>query len=315
MATLKDLQRREQVVNSEDETIKEIDLQLAGATHPAIVAALSAARAALVREKQSKNAPAQQAAPVAATPAPSASPATGLTANDIQAAAARIPDPAARATFLAAQSAPAPTASPAVAAPAAQPNLTKPDPASGDFWKVTTGADGTTKTEFDGTKYQAAYDAWYASMNAAGYPTANYNSSPAGTVGQIGAGRDANGQVYSAMTGPDGNTQMLNAQQIQQSVRQDANPQTSRDRAAADSLVAIIKGWGLQDDVQVGEMGAITFPSPKALTAYTGIVSQRMLDVLRNGGTQVDALNAGGYQVVARESDAWKAYAAQQGGK
>ena len=193
--------------------------------------------------------------------------------------------------------------------------LTKPDPASGDFWKVVTGADGKTTTEFDGAKYDAAYDAWYAAMNAQGFPTSQYVTAPAGTIGQVGSGTDAKGNIYSAMAGPDGNTQMLNAQQIQQSVHQTADPQTSRDRAAADALVGIIKGWGLQDDVQVGEMGAITFPSPKALTAYTGIVSQRMLDVLRNGGTQVDALNAGGYQVVARESDAWKAYAAQQGGK
>ena len=191
----------------------------------------------------------------------------------------------------------------------------KPDPMSGDYWKVTTDANGVAKGEVDWVKYAAAFEAWQAAMNKAGYPTSQYVTAPAGTVGQVGSGTDAKGNIYSAMVGPDGNTQMLNAQQIQQSVRQDANPQTSRDRAAADSLVAIIKGWGLQDDVQVGEMGAITFPSPKALTAYTGIVSQRMLDVLRNGGTQVDALNAGGYQVVARESDAWKAYAAQQGRK
>ena len=330
MATLKDLQYRQ--AGTTKGAIKTIDGLLAKTSNPVEVAALSNARAAL--NAPQKTTPSgvtgndQTAAILAAQEAYKAreqaagrTPTqTGLAAvardvamygqdlSIVPSAPYGIQPPAATVSQT-------PAAAPAAAAPAAQPNLTKPDPASGDFWKVTTGADGTTKTEFDGTKYQAAYDAWYAAMNAAGYPTANYNSSPAGTVGQIGAGRDANGQVYSAITGPDGSTQMLNAQQIQQSVRQDANPQTSRDRAAADSLVAIIKSWGLQDDVQVGEMGAITFPSPKALTAYTGIVSQRMLDVLRNGGTQVDALNAGGYQVVARESDAWKAYAAQQGGK
>ena len=330
MATLKDLQYRQ--AGTTKGAIKTIDGLLAKTSNPVEVAALSNARAAL-------NAP-QKTTP------------SGVTGNDQTAAilaaqeaykareqaAGRTPTQAGLAAVArdvamygqdlsvvpsapygiqppAATVSQAPAAAAPAAAPAAQPNLTKPDPMSGDFWKVVTGADGKATTEFDGAKYEAAYDAWYAAMNAQGFPTSQYVTAPAGTIGQVGSGTDAKGNIYSAMVGPDGNTQMLNAQQIQQSVRQDANPQTSRDRAAADSLVAIIKGWGLQDDVQVGEMGAITFPSPKALTAYTGIVSQRMLDVLRNGGTQVDALNAGGYQVVARESDAWKAYAAQQGGK
>ena len=330
MATLKDLQYRQ--AGTTKGAIKTIDGLLAKTSSPVEVAALSNARAALNAPQKtvppSGNGNDQTAAILAAQEAYKAREQaagrvptqTGLAAvardvamygqdlSVVPSAPYGIQPPAAMVSQAPAAAAPA-------AAPAAQPNLTKPDPASGDFWKVVTSADGKTTTEFDGAKYEAAYEAWYAAMNKAGYPVSQYNTSPTGTVGQIGSGTDAKGNIYSAMVGPDGNTQMLNAQQIQQSVRQDANPQTSRDRAAADSLVAIIKGWGLQDDVQVGEMGAITFPSPKALTAYTGIVSQRMLDVLRNGGTQVDALNAGGYQVVARESDAWKAYAAQQGGK
>lgn len=328
MATLKDLQYRQ--AGTTKGAIKTIDGLLAKTSNPVEVAALSNARAAL--NTPQKTTPsggtgndltaailAAQEAYKAREQAAGRTPTqTGLAAvardvamygqdlSIVPSAPYGIQPPAATASQ-------APAATAPVAAPAAQPNLTKPDPASGDFWKVTTGADGTTKTEFDGTKYQAAYDAWYAAMNAAGYPTANYNSSPAGTVGQIGAGRDANGQVYSAMTGPDGSTQMLNAQQIQASVNKPADPATSRDRAAADALVAVIKGWGLQDDLQIADNGSITFPNPKALTQYTGLVTQRMLDVMRNGGTQVDALNAGGYQVVARGSDQWQQYQQQQG--
>ena len=330
MATLKDLQYRQ--AGTTKGAIKTIDGLLAKTSNPVEVAALSNARAAL--NAPQKTTPSgvtgndQTAAILAAQEAYKAreqaagrTPTqTGLAAvardvamygqdlSIVPSAPYGIQPPAATVSQT-------PAAAPSAAAPAAQPNLTKPDPMSGDFWKVTTDANGVAKGEVDWVKYAAAFEAWQDAMNKAGYPTSQYVSAPAGTVGQVGSGTDAKGNIYSAMVGPDGNTQMLNAQQIQQSVHQTADPQTSRDRAAADALVGIIKGWGLPSDLQVADNGSITFPNPKALTQYTGLVSQRMVDVMRNGGTQLDALNAGGYQLVSRGSDAWKAYAAQQGGK
>jgi len=176
----------------------------------------------------------------------------------------------------------------------------KPDPASGDYYDIQM-VDGVATPVFNGERYAAAVNQWQATMTAGGYDPSKFTPSPEGTVGQVGAGIDNQGQTYSALRNPSGGLSMMNQSQIQASRNAGANPQTSQDQFIVDQLAGLMRSMGMEEaSPMIGADGSVRFGSGKALSLYTGLVSQRMVDVMRNGGTTADALNAGGYTIYAK---------------